>query len=523
MATKSTNPSLEEKTPSVGAPARQQRQSGASSIYADHPEQETSRRDALQALLALSALHEQARRRRARAIRHNGFGAVDPADEQEEHFVLDEVLQLVAEYAAAITGADGLALALAQGNEIVMCAHAGTVRPDIGECIDRDSLFSGACFRMGQIVSCDDSETDARVNLQACRRLDARSMVAVPLCGRRCVIGVLEVFSKDVFGFNDNDVRNLRLLSELAAGALEPEDENRFSESAQVAAAKLELVPRPAVESTSNLLNGAAHGESTIPAAVGAAKPVEAEVTRAPATKILDEPALEVEKAPEFEETAAGELQAQPEQPDSAHRRTNAFLLLGFIVVAVAFVAGVWSRTARVGSAILQPTRVAVKPASTNARARALTTSPPAPAGKALNPANVNPTALSSAGLATYSRPTLRKLSRFPRVTGIQHWSTAAASSTVVVDIEDQVQYEEHHLADPDRIYLDLHDTQLVPDLAGKSIRVGDALLKRIRVGQPVAGVTRIVLETKVNSTLSVSLELRPCRMVVELHKSSNP
>lgn len=91
------------------------------------------------------------------------------------------------------------------------------------------------------------------------------------------------------------------------------------------------------------------------------------------------------------------------------------------------------------------------------------------------------------------------------------------------MDIEDQVQYEEHHLADPDRIYLDLHDTQLVPDLAGKSIRVGDALLKRIRVGQPVAGVTRIVLETKVNSTLSVSLELRPCRMVVELHKSSNP
>jgi len=46
--------------------------------------------------------------------------------------------------------------------------------------IDRDSAFSGACFQQAQVVVCDDTETDARVNLQACRQLGARSMVAVP-------------------------------------------------------------------------------------------------------------------------------------------------------------------------------------------------------------------------------------------------------------------------------------------------------------------------------------------------------
>ena len=67
--------------------------------------------DALQALLAFSALHQQVRKRRALAFKHKGFDSVPyPAEfEETEQFVLDEVLQLVAERAIAITGADGLA------------------------------------------------------------------------------------------------------------------------------------------------------------------------------------------------------------------------------------------------------------------------------------------------------------------------------------------------------------------------------------------------------------------------------
>ncbi len=199
-----------------------------------------SGRDALQALLAFSALHQQVRRRRALAARHNGFETIAPNEfEAGEQFVLDEVLQLVAQRAIAITGADGLGIALAENNEIVLRASAGAIKPDVGARIQRDSAFSGACFRTAQIIRCDDTETDDRVNLYACRQLGARSMVAVPLCGRRRVIGLLEAFSADPFGFNDSDVGSLELLAELILGALKPEDEDRFAESAQVAEAEL--------------------------------------------------------------------------------------------------------------------------------------------------------------------------------------------------------------------------------------------------------------------------------------------
>src|SRR5271170_3836125 len=164
MATTPTKPDIEVTTPSsgarateTGAPAWPQDQSVRPEIAPEHdhsdfgPSQKPSQLDALQALLAFSALHEQVRRRKALAARHNGFDAALPTEfENDEQFVLDEVLQLVAERALAITGADGLAIALAENNEIVLRASAGTVRPDVGARIQRDSSFSGACFRMAQ-------------------------------------------------------------------------------------------------------------------------------------------------------------------------------------------------------------------------------------------------------------------------------------------------------------------------------------------------------------------------------------
>ena len=107
-----------------------------------------SRRNALQALLAFSALHQQVRQRRALASRHNGFETIAPAAEFEpaEQFVLDEVLQLVAERAIAITGADGLGIALAENNEIVLRASAGAIKPDVGAAHPARLSFLGSMF-----------------------------------------------------------------------------------------------------------------------------------------------------------------------------------------------------------------------------------------------------------------------------------------------------------------------------------------------------------------------------------------
>ena len=529
MATTPTKPTI-EVSPSFGEigvsawPRGQERSAPASGEPPlDEASGRPSGRDALQALLAFSALHQQVRRRQAAANRAHGFDVIAPKVEFEagEQFVLDEVLQLVAERAIAITGADGLAIALAENNEIVLRASAGTVKPDVGARVDRESAFSGACFRMAQIVRCDDAESDPRVNRSACRKLGTRSMVAVPLCGRRRVIGVLEAFSSEPFGFNDSDIGNLSLLAELILGALRPEDEDRFAESARVAANQLE----EATLVTAEFLRGKLVPKEASPVVPAATSTVAKAAVTAAATPLappslpIGEPAVESEPALATEKPLTLGLPAE----ESTWRRPGILMVLVLVVVAAVLAGGVWwkLKNAQLGSAIVPSREPAVsktEPAGTEVK-------PAAPAASSANPAsgtaqetNASPDMLSTTAEPANVPATPQELSKFPHVNGIRHWSSAD-STTIVLDLEDQVQYEAHRISKPDRIYFDLRDTALASELAGKTIDVGDPLVNRIRVAQPVPGMTRVVLETRGNSNFSVSLEPNPYRLVVQVRK----
>ncbi len=508
-------------------------------------EAQPSGRDALQALLAFSALHQQVRQRRALAAQHKGFETIARAIEFEagEQFVLDEVLQLVAERAITITGADGLGIALAENNEIVLRASAGTIKPDVGARIQRDSAFSGACFRTAQIIRCDDTETDDRVNLAACRQLGARSMVAVPLCGRRRVIGLLEAFSDEPFGFNDSDVSSLELLAELILGALKPEDEDRFAESAKVAEAELAAPATPAAAITP-----VEKASSAPVAALAEALPqvdAKAEVTNPTfklATPAESEPVLavsvaEVSSKPEYvrpehvpEEALALETEDAAE-PIAAHH-PGIILILVLVVVCALLGGGLWwkLKNAQLGEMVIRPEEkiakpVAKQPTQTATSPLAQPSTAPSIAGQNAQTNSAIDSAIADEDTAEpgVGSATPQEAGKLARITGIRHWSSAD-SSTVVLDLEDQVQYEAHRLAHPDRIYFDLHDTTLSAEFAGKTIEVGDTLLARIRVAQPVAGLTRVVLETRGNSDFSVSLEPNPYRLVVQVRKlGANP
>ncbi len=201
---------------------------------------EADGRNALQGLLAFACVHQQAVRRKRET--QSAPADSSPRFSREEELALDEILQLVAARAIAITGADGVAIALAKDRAIVCRASAGKIAPDPGVRLDPDAGFSGACLRGGETVRCDDSENDARVNPEACRSLGARSMIAVPLAARRRVIGLLEAFSKESHGFNDSDVRSLNLLAELILAAIRPEEEHHLAEMAR---AILPEIPAP--------------------------------------------------------------------------------------------------------------------------------------------------------------------------------------------------------------------------------------------------------------------------------------
>ena len=564
MATSSTKPGVEvSNLAGVRVPDWATRNDGADS--AEEFREKPTQLDALQALLAFSALHDQIRRRRSLAARHSGFDApVAVAEfEAEEQFVLDEVLQLVAQRAVAITGADGLAIALAENNEIVLRAAAGTICPDLGQRIDRNSSFSGACFRTAQIFNCDDTETDSRVNLEACRKLGARSMVAVPLCGRRRVIGVVEAFCSWPFGFNDSDVRNLTLLAELVLAALKPEDEDRFAESAEVAETKLEA-PKAAsaaglrIEATkvaetqsTEPVKARTEAAASVPLATSPGAPVPAAPTSpvpsaqssalgtassapatttarragadeasAPTQPVSPQPASEVAAVAAPASSSLPEATLVQDEPRLVSQRQWMLVLLVCIVVGSAFAAGVWwkLKSAQIGDQIVQtsPLPQSERSVSGGSTAQAVTPS----TGNNSAPSASIP-APSEAAVPAGSSSTPQEVSKYPKVTGVRHWSSAD-SSTIVLDLEDQVQYEPGHLSNPDRFYFDLRDTQLSAELQGKSFD-GDSLLSRIRIAQPAPGMTRIVLEARPGASLSrpqVSLERDPYRLVIEVSKA---
>jgi N-acetylmuramoyl-L-alanine amidase len=198
--------------------------------------------------------------------------------------------------------------------------------------------------------------------------------------------------------------------------------------------------------------------------------------------------------------------------------RPGLSVVMGLVAVAALFSAGAWW-----GMQVHGKTVVAKVEAANAATSPQSVTTPPAPPAEVLSPAVVpamSDNLMSPAKLGSDAAPLAaveqNKLAALPKITGVRHWSSSMGS-TVVIDMEDQVPYEVHRLMSPERIYFDLHDTVLSPELDGKTMDVGDVSLTRVRVAQPVAGVTRIVLDTKDGSNFSVSMESSPYRLVVEL------
>ena len=99
-------------------------------------------------------------------------------------------------------------------------ASAGQDAPGLGARFSIGSGFSGECVRTGQLLRCDDSETDPLVDRDNCRRLGIRSLIAVPIRWEDSVIGLLEVFSPEPYAFNTNHPIVLKRLAEIISTAV---------------------------------------------------------------------------------------------------------------------------------------------------------------------------------------------------------------------------------------------------------------------------------------------------------------
>ncbi|MGB9204216.1 MAG: N-acetylmuramoyl-L-alanine amidase [Terriglobales bacterium] len=253
-------------------------------------------------------------------------------------------------------------------------------------------------------------------------------------------------------------------------------------------------------------------GQLALPAAISADL---AELTE---SGVADESLETLAEITELAPPAPPEILSFPRElslPGSS--RPGLRFVMGAAAVVALFSAGAWW-----GMQVHEKTTSAKDEAANTATSRRSVTAPPAPPSEVLSLVLsdnlMNPSALASDAtpLAAVAED---KLAALPKITGVRHWSSSMGS-TVVIDMEDPVPYEVHRLMSPERIYFDLHDTALSHDLNGKTMDVGDASLSRVRIAQPVAGVTRIVLDTKDGSNFSVSMESNPYRLVVELRGS---
>ncbi len=135
-------------------------------------------------------------------------------------FEPEAVMAAIARRAQQLTGADSGVVELLEGDEMVYRAATGAAEGTVGLRLDAYASLSGLCARTGTILRCDDTETDPRVNREACRRVGARSMLVVPLRHQDRSIGVLKVFSRQAAAFDDDHVAVLEVIAGFVAAAL---------------------------------------------------------------------------------------------------------------------------------------------------------------------------------------------------------------------------------------------------------------------------------------------------------------
>jgi GAF domain-containing protein len=115
-------------------------------------------------------------------------------------------LRLIGERARSLTRGNSAAIALVHKGAVMCRASIGESAPALGTRLDVNSGLAGECFRGGKTLRCDDAENDPRVDLDSCRRLGVRSIVAAPVRYERDTVGLLMVMAADPFNFDEGDV-----------------------------------------------------------------------------------------------------------------------------------------------------------------------------------------------------------------------------------------------------------------------------------------------------------------------------
>lgn len=135
-------------------------------------------------------------------------------------FDLTAFMNMVVHEMLKFTPATGAVVELVEDKEMVYKAVAGSVSEHLGVRLARNFSLSGFCVDKKELIYCRDTEKDERVDLRACRRVGARSMVVAPLFHQGECVGVLKILAPTENAFGEDDIQTLQLMAGLIAAAL---------------------------------------------------------------------------------------------------------------------------------------------------------------------------------------------------------------------------------------------------------------------------------------------------------------
>ncbi|GGE21466.1 hypothetical protein GCM10011390_45990 [Aureimonas endophytica] len=168
---------------------------------------------------ALEALEADRRAARAEAARLDAMIATQQAVAGAETD-LDTVFRAIADGAlGAIGAADGAAIELREGEDLVFVAASGALAPHRGLHLPIGRSLSGRALLEGRPIACADTAADPAVDPALSESFGIRSLVVVPVTRRGVPIGVLKVCSGRPQAFAARDVAMARMLASLVASA----------------------------------------------------------------------------------------------------------------------------------------------------------------------------------------------------------------------------------------------------------------------------------------------------------------
>lgn len=133
---------------------------------------------------------------------------------------VEKVMQRVVSRVPALTNGAGAVIELVEGDDLVYRAASGPAAEHIGKRVTFAGSLSGEAVRKREVMRCDDTDSDARVDRAACRAIGIRSMIIAPLMDGANAIGGLKTYATRAGAFDDLDTYTIQLLAGMTSSAL---------------------------------------------------------------------------------------------------------------------------------------------------------------------------------------------------------------------------------------------------------------------------------------------------------------